>query len=47
MKLYISVNGPPRDDNESREKYGKTPSVTSLKRTKWRVYSHYKKRTKG
>ena len=34
----MSVNGLPRDDYESREKYMKTPSIKYAKRTKWRVY---------
>ena len=33
-KSYISVNGPPRDDQESRDKYKKTPSVICAKRIK-------------
>ena len=37
-KSYISVDGPPRDDYEPKEKYRKEPSVTCLKRKKWRVY---------
>ena len=35
---HMSVNGLPRDDYESREKYMKTPSIKYAKRTKWRVY---------
>ena len=31
---HMSVNGLPRDDYESREKYEKTPSVTCAKMTK-------------
>ena len=30
----MSVNGPPRDDYESKEKYKKAPSITCAKRTK-------------
>lgn len=34
----MSVDGPLRDDNESREKNRKTPRVTCAKRTKLKIY---------
>lgn len=36
----MSVNGPPKDDYESRKKHKKAPSITYAKRTKWRAYKH-------
>ena len=35
------------DDYEAKDKYGKTPSATSTKRTKWRVYNMMQNSKKG